>query len=120
MPYFTKQPGEQYEVAVRFLAATCLPANTSIVSGTVSAIDLIDNSSATALVLDTTVLTLENIIEVKTFAGVVLTPASTLAKFFVKGGIDAHMYKITLVLLLAPGNPIPQLEEEVFMLVQAL
>lgn len=100
---FPKQPGsEQYLIAVEFDGL--LPTGASLSSGTVSAINTSTGLDATADVLDSTTATI----------------VGTQAQAFVKGGVHGYDYKITFVVLLTPGSPVPTLEEDITMMVRAL
>ena len=103
MQYFTKQPSEQYAISVEFYLV--LQSGISLVSGTVSAIDISNNNSdATSIVLDSATVTIN----------------ATKASIFVKAGVDGHTYKISMVITTTGSTPVSIFEEDLFMEVKAL
>ena len=96
IPFFFKQPSEQYSIGFEF--AGKLPSSTNLSSGTVSAKDL-----ATGTDVSTTILGSTN-----------ATIVGTQAMVMVKAGTTGAKYKITFLVLLTNGNV---LEEDVQMVV---
>lgn len=100
METFSKQSAEKYLIGVDF--AEKLPTGASVSSGTVSAVN-------TSTGLDATVEVLES-------ATAIIV--GTQAQAFVKAGDAGIDYKITFLVLLTPGSPVPTLEEDILMQVR--
>ena len=98
MSFFTKQPAEDYDIALDFNGK--LPAGASLSSGTVSAIRLDTGADQTAVVLGSTVATI----------------SGTQASIHIQAGTDGIQYKITILFTLSTGR---HLEEDLIMSVVA-
>lgn len=98
MHAFSKQPAEQYTIAVEFSGK--LPTGASLASGAVSAVDE-DENNASSTVLGSTSATI----------------AGTQAKVLVKAGTDGKTYKVTFLMTLSNGD---KLEEDLQMRVVAI
>lgn len=99
---FAKQSSEEYTIGVDFSAVGKLPSGVTISSGTVSAIDTWDGSSASLIVLGSTTATISS---------------GNVAKVRVKGGVSGKVYKITFLLTLSDAG---KLEEDLSMTVWEL
>ena len=96
MSLFTKQPAEQYRIAVEF--AGKLPTGLSLVSGAVSAIRLDTGADQSATVLGSTIATI----------------IGTQASVLIKAGAGGVQYKITLSVVLSDADA-SILEEDIVM-----
>ena len=94
MATINKQVAEQITYAFEFKDK--LPTGASLASGTLSAIDVSDNSDQSTVVLDSTTATI----------------SGTQARFRAKAGTDGSKYKITLVATLDNND---KLEEDVIL-----
>jgi len=94
---FTKQPDETYVFAVDF--SDILATDETISSETVTAIDEEDNSDATTIVIDSSVVSGNNV------------------NIKIKNGIDLHDYKITCIIITSNTNTY---EEDIRMKVRAI
>lgn len=90
---FTKQPGEDFPIAIEF--ANRLPSGASLVSGTAT------GRNANTLEVDNTILLSQ-----------VVTVDGTLAKVRIKAGANGTQYKITFVVTLTDASI---LEEDLLM-----
>ncbi len=95
----TKTAQEQYGVAIEFSGK--LPAATGLAAATMSAVNTATNLDATPVVL----------------ASAVGTISGTQVSFFVQGGVIGQTYRITAVVTLTPGTPVPTLVETVNLVV---
>lgn len=102
METFSKQPAEEYIIAIEFLGL--LPTGASIVSGTLSAINTSTGLDVTADVLQSTIAVIDD----------------TQAQAYIKGGLHGFDYKITARVSLTPGSPTPILEEDILMQVRSI
>ena len=93
---FPKQPYEEFPIAINYKGK--LPFGAQLVSGTVSALDLSNNSDASTIVLGSTTATIDT--------------AESLAKVIVRQGTDGKRYKITFRVVLSDTS---KLEDEVIM-----
>lgn len=88
-----KTPTEQWPVEVDF--NNKLPEGLSITSGTVTAVDIADNTDQTSAIL---------------LSGT-CSVTGTKVGFAVKAGIDKHRYKVTMLVTLSDGSS--KLEETI-------
>lgn len=95
--FLTKQAAEMYTIAVDFVDK--LDTNRSVSFGTVTAIDLYDNTDVSSTVLETS-------------AAVV---SGTKLSKGIKAGQQGHRYKLTFLATLDNAD---KLEEDVFMLIE--
>ena len=97
---FVKAVLEQYPIAISY--AGRLPDGASVVTGTISATDLLDDSDATATVLESATLTI----------------SGDLAQAFVQAGASGHTYRLDFLVTLNPGAQPPRLEDTILMRVE--